>query len=163
MDISLLSKRKDRYMKFKELPEGYYLILGITNSVYIKRLEDPEKHPRWVRELDAIKVVHDGRNYRKYGKLLDDLVVEFKSPEEIYKERKSRGAKLGHIKRCLLSNKPLKGNTLELALDLVDCTGDDEHSQTLRKIGDKLQAGQPLDEYENHLMVDVLLLHARLS
>lgn len=29
-------------MKFKELPEGYYFIHGINDTVYVERLEAPE-------------------------------------------------------------------------------------------------------------------------
>ncbi|SKA26763.1 Uncharacterised protein [Legionella maceachernii] len=32
-----------------------------------------------------------------------------------------------------------------------------------KNIGTKLKEGMPLDEYEHHIMVDVLLLHARLG
>lgn len=83
--------------------------------------------------------------------------------EEERNERKSRGASYGHIKRKLNKNEPLTGKNLELALELVDVIGDDEHSKFLRNVGVKLKAGQPLDEYEHHIMVDVLLLHVRLG
>lgn len=83
--------------------------------------------------------------------------------EEKQKERKSRGASYGHITRKLNNNDPLTGKTLELALELVDVIGDDEQSKFMRNIGNKLKAGEPLDEYEHHIMVDVLILHARLS
>lgn len=83
--------------------------------------------------------------------------------EEKRKERKSRGASYGHVKRRLLNNEPLTGKTLELALELVNVNGDDEYSRFVRNIGVKMSAGQPLSEYEIHIMVDVLLLHARLG
>lgn len=83
--------------------------------------------------------------------------------EEKQKERKSRGASYGHITRKLNNNEPLTGKTLELALELVDVIGDDEQSKFVRNIGNKLKAGEPLDEYEHHILVDVLMLHARLG
>lgn len=151
-------------MKFKELPEGYYFIHRINNAtVYVERLENPEAQPTYIIELDSIKVVHDGRQYMKKKQILDDLEVEFKTYEDLRKERKSRGTSYGHITRRLLKNEPLKGRSLELALELVNVQGTDKNSQAIRKIGDKLKAGQRLDEYESHLMIDVLLVHARLS
>jgi hypothetical protein len=126
-------------------------------------LENPETQPSYIIELETIKVVHDGRQYHKKGQILDDMEVEFKTYEDMRKERKSRGTSYGHVKRRLLKNEPLKGKTLELALELVDVHGTDKTSQAIRKIGDKLRTGQQLDEYESHLMIDVLLVHARLS
>ncbi len=41
---------------------------------------------------------------------------------------------------------------LDFALDIAD----DE-------IGKKLKAGEPLSDYEMHLMIDVFMLHIRLS
>ena len=150
-------------MKFKELPEGHYFIRGITNTVFVEKLESPETSPKYITELETIKVVHDGRSYRKNGEILDEMEVEFKTYEEMRKERKARGASYGHVKRRLLKNEPLKGKTLELALDLVDVNGDDDLSKMGRNIGTKLRKGQPLDEYELHVMVDVILVHARLG
>lgn len=66
-------------------------------------------------------------------------------------------------KRCLSNNEPLTGKTLELALDLVEVQGDDEQSKFVRNIGVKMSAGQPLDEYEYHILVDVLMLHAQMG
>lgn len=67
------------------------------------------------------------------------------------------------VKRCLSNNEPLTGRTLELALDLVDVHGDDEQSLFVKNIGVKMKAGQALDEYEHHVLVDVLMLHAQLG
>lgn len=83
--------------------------------------------------------------------------------EEKQKERRSKSASYGHITRKLNNNESLTGKTLELALDLVDVIGDDEHSKFIRNIGTKLKEGKPLDEYEHHILVDVLILHARLG
>lgn len=78
------------------------------------------------------------------------------------KQRKSKNASIGHVKRCLLKKEPLTGKTLELALSFVDAEGDDDFSQFLRKIGEKMKAGQPLDDYELHIMVDMILLQAKI-
>jgi hypothetical protein len=83
--------------------------------------------------------------------------------EEMEKERKSMGSRLGHIKRRLAKKEPLTGETLDLAMELVAVHGDDEKSKFVRNIGVKMGAGQPLDEYEYHILVDVLMLHTRLS
>ncbi|MEA2660107.1 MAG: hypothetical protein QOF64_2842 [Candidatus Binatota bacterium] len=75
------------------------------------------------------------------------------SPEDIAK-RKRVSTKCGHVKRDLRRNKRLTGKTLEFALTVV---GEDS------EIGDKLKAGRALTEYERHLVIDVQLLHKRLS
>ncbi|WP_019218440.1 hypothetical protein [Legionella tunisiensis] len=67
------------------------------------------------------------------------------------------------IKRSLLNNEPLTGKMLEVALDLVEVDGDDEYSKFVRNIGVKLRTGQPLDEYEFHIFVDVLMFHVQLA
>lgn len=72
---------------------------------------------------------------------------------------RSRSAKLGHIKRRLLADEPLTGETLELALSLVNGSPETAY----QSIAEKLKAGAPLNDYECHLMVDVRLLHARLA
>ncbi|HAT9211473.1 hypothetical protein SCP20_00445 [Legionella pneumophila serogroup 1] len=68
-----------------------------------------------------------------------------------------------NIKQCLANNERLTGKELEIALDLVDVLGDDEQSRFVRNIGIKMKAGEPLDEYEYHVLVDVLMLHQQLS
>jgi len=55
-------------LKFKELPEGYYYVTDINHlseTVYVQRLEEPETMPRYVLELDTIKVEPGGRDYNK--------------------------------------------------------------------------------------------------
>ncbi|HFE6147623.1 TPA: hypothetical protein ACF9U4_001661 [Legionella pneumophila] len=68
-----------------------------------------------------------------------------------------------NIKQCLVNKERLTGKELEIALDLVDVLGDDEQSRFVRNIGTKMKAGEPLDEYEYHILVDVLMLHQQLS
>ena len=74
--------------------------------------------------------------------------------EKERKERKSYGAKCGHLKRRLLSQKRLTGKTLEFALRVVG------HDCEVRR---KLIAGEQLTDYELHLAVDVWLLRNRLG
>src|SRR5690242_9741652 len=66
--------------------------------------------------------------------------------------RKSFGTRCGHLKRKLRAKERLEGKMLEFALDIAN----DE-------IGQKLKAGEPLDGYEMHLMIDVWMLHIRLA
>ncbi len=73
--------------------------------------------------------------------------------EEKKRAAKSFGARCGHVKRHLRQGDPLTGNTLDLALDYAQ---DD-------KVARKLKAGEELSEYEYHVLVEVLLLHVRLS
>ncbi len=73
--------------------------------------------------------------------------------EEQVRAAKSFGARCGHIKRRLKQGEALTGKTLELALDFAQ---DDE-------VARKLVAGEQLSEYEYHVLVEVILLHARLS
>lgn len=72
---------------------------------------------------------------------------------------RSFGAQCGHVKRRLNSREPLEGKTLEFALSLIDGAEDD----IVAGIAEKLKAGAPLSDYEHHIMVDVILLHAKLS
>jgi hypothetical protein len=73
--------------------------------------------------------------------------------DEQKRAAKSFGARCGHVKRRLKQGEPLTGKTLELALEYAQ---DDE-------VARKLNAGENLSEYEYHVLVEVLLLHARLS
>ena len=73
--------------------------------------------------------------------------------EQQKRAAKSFGARCGHVKRRLKQGEPLTGKTLELALEYAQ---DDE-------VARKLEAGEELTEYEYHVLVEVTLLHARLS
>jgi hypothetical protein len=75
-----------------------------------------------------------------------------RTPEE-KAERKKFATLCGHVTRRLKNNERLRGNVLECALNAV---ADDSTAEKLRK-------GVPLDDYEKHLIVDVVLLHMRLS
>jgi hypothetical protein len=76
-------------------------------------------------------------------------------------ELKSVNGRLGHIKRRLLRGEPLTRGLLDLALDIVGDgnTGDARADG----IANKLTSGQKLSDYELHLIVDVILLHAKLG
>ncbi len=63
-------------------------------------------------------------------------------------------AKCGHVKRRLVRGERLTGKVLEFAVSVVGEGSD---------IASKLRSGQALSDYELHLMVDVYLLHKRLS
>jgi hypothetical protein len=65
----------------------------------------------------------------------------------------------GHVKRRLNQNEPLEGEVLEFALDVVGETDDD----FMNGIAEKLNAGEKLDDYEHHILVDVVLLHVKLG
>jgi len=74
---------------------------------------------------------------------------------------RSKSASYGHVKRRLLRDERLTGKVLESALSIV---GQGGTGDSLRDgIATKLIAGQQLDDYEKHIMIDVLLLHARLA
>ncbi len=160
-------------MKFNELPEGLYQITDkdySTNTVFLQTFPNPDNLPLSIVFPQPIEVVHDGRSYNDKGyffpKNLDDMQAEFKTFAEVAKERKAKGARWSHVTRRLLRNEPLKGKTLELALSLVTCddpsagVNSDPFTQGIAK---KLLAGEPLAEYEIHMMVDVWMVHAKCS
>lgn len=93
-------------------------------------------------------VVLDGRRVA----ITDDSRFDFTPEEKV--EQKKISAKCGHVKRRLVRKEVLTGKVLEFALGVV---GDDSD------IGIKLKNGEQLTEYESHLMIDVFLLHTRLS
>lgn len=77
---------------------------------------------------------------------------------------KAISAKCGHVKRRLKRNERLTGKVLEFALSVIgELEGSSDFEKFLRGMAGKLKAGQQLDKYEFHIMVDVLLLHERLA
>jgi hypothetical protein len=77
---------------------------------------------------------------------------------------KSISAKCGHIKRKLTQNEPLADKTLEFALEVIDYSYSGfSDSQFLDKLAEKLKSREELNDYEYHIMVDVLLVHRKLS
>ena len=154
-------------MKFKELPEGLYQITAVnnsTNTVFVHPFENPDSIPLSIIIPEPIEVVHDGRSYNDKGyffpKNLDGMDAGYKTFDKVRKERKARNASYGHVKRRLIKSEPLTGKTLDLALDLIGRgkTG----NEYLDPIAKKLSEGQPLSDYETHIMVDVILVHASL-
>jgi hypothetical protein len=71
----------------------------------------------------------------------------------------------GHVTRQLLKNGGrLTGTVKEFALGVIgDPIGESENAKFCRGMADKLKADQPLSDYEQHFLVDVLLLHERLG
>lgn len=90
------------------------------------------------------------------------LEREIENYEEKRKNWKSSAAIYGNIKRRLERNEPLKGKSLELALEIVDLHGEDELSILAKKISLKITTGQSISEYERHIMLDMLMVHHRL-
>ncbi|HYX09525.1 MAG TPA: hypothetical protein VE912_22535 [Bacteroidales bacterium] len=72
--------------------------------------------------------------------------------------------KLDHIDRKLYSEEPLTGKLLETALEVIE-EGKKGFSDEnfLDNITNKLVSGHSLNEYEYHILIDVLFLHKRLS
>ena len=68
-------------------------------------------------------------------------------------ERKRLKKLCSRVKRGLKKDERLTGDVLECALSAVQ----DENT------ADKLRNGEPLSDFEKHLIVDVALLHMRLA
>jgi hypothetical protein len=76
-------------------------------------------------------------------------------------QMRSESAKYGHVTRRLLRNERLTGKVLESALSVVGQGGTGD--SLCDGIAAKLIAGQQLSDYDKQIMIDVLLLHARLG
>lgn len=70
---------------------------------------------------------------------------------------RSRPARCGHVKRRLKRKERLTGELLRLALETIGAANDPTGDTLRDGIASKLVAGDQLDEYELHLMVDVFL------
>jgi hypothetical protein len=101
----------------------------------------------------------------------EDLFMEdcfmraLRNPEK-EEARKLRNWRCGQIKRKLIRKERLTDELLKFALDVVvpdPITGNEELDQFCKGIATKLKHGMPLDDYEFHMIVDVWLLHVRLS
>ena len=73
------------------------------------------------------------------------------------------GNKCAQVKRQLNAGEPLTGDLLNFALELVPDAGGDKYDEMFASMTRKLKAGEPLGDYEHHLMVAVFLLHVRLQ
>lgn len=159
-------------MKFNELPEGLYHITKVDqslNTVFVEKFENPEGIPLSIIFPQPIEVIHDGRSYNDLGyffpKDLDNMQAAFKSAQELKNERKSYSAKLSHVTRQLRSKEPLTGKVLETALSLVRCEdpkAEINNDPFYQGIAKKLVAGEPLTDYEEHILVDVTMVHSRI-
>ena len=76
---------------------------------------------------------------------------------------KAVSARCGHVKRRLKAGERLTGGLLEFALGFLPEDDSPASSELLAAIRNKLVTGQPLGEYEYHVFVEVILLHARLG
>lgn len=76
--------------------------------------------------------------------------------------RKSHSARCGHVKRRILAGERLTGKTLKFALEVLESQTGFSDQAFLLNIAEKLKKGSQLDDYEEHIMVDVILLHAKL-
>lgn len=96
-----------------------------------------------------------------------DYGIDLKNlTEEEKRKRKSEGAIYSNLERRLVNKEPLTGQTLDYALKLVasDPNSEDrEFSNKLDEITKKLKSGESLDNSEASLVIDVLLVHDRLS
>lgn len=72
-------------------------------------------------------------------------------------------ARCGHVKRRLARREPLTGLLLQFALDAIGDGVREPGDELFDGMAEKLRAGTPLDEYELHIMLDVVLLHIRLA
>lgn len=70
-------------------------------------------------------------------------------------------ARCGHVKRQLNRGQRLTGKVLEFALSLIEEGA--KRDELTGRIHQKLLSGSQLDDYERHIMVDVVLLHTRLG
>lgn len=68
---------------------------------------------------------------------------------------RSKSARYGHVKRRLRRNVRLTGGLLELALEAIGADNGRTGDALRDGIASKLVAGDRLDEYELHVMVDV--------
>lgn len=67
--------------------------------------------------------------------------------------------KCGHLTRKIIDGEALSGSSLDFAIDIICCSSNEKSY----KLGRKLILHDKLTDYEKHLMVDVLLLHAKLG
>lgn len=83
--------------------------------------------------------------------------------EIIARLRKSHSARCGHVKRRMFAGEPLKGKTLEFALEMIASRDSFSDKDLLNEMTRKIRAKIPLTEYEAHILVDVLLVHSKIE
>jgi len=72
---------------------------------------------------------------------------------------KSISAKCGHVTRQLNKKEPLSGKPLKFALSLIE----DKNDELFNRITSKLESRQILDDYESHIMREIVLLSEKMS
>lgn len=95
-----------------------------------------------------------------YGFTLQEL-EDFESTSN--RMRKSHSARCGHVKRRIEAKERLTGKTLDFALEVLGTQRHSSNDQFLYNIAEKLKKGIPLDDYEEHIMVDVILVHSKIK
>ena len=77
---------------------------------------------------------------------------------------RAASARCGHVTRRLTRNVPLKGKVLQFSLGVIEESRKGfSDGGFLDRLAGKLAKGQRLDDYEAHIMLDVLLPHYRLD
>jgi hypothetical protein len=73
--------------------------------------------------------------------------------------------RIAWVKRKLNAGEPITGELLDFALEQVPNPGPNpsKSEEIWVSIANKIRTGEKLGDYELHLMVDVILLHARLG
>ena len=71
--------------------------------------------------------------------------------------------KCSHITRQLSKDGKLSSKTLEFALSIIEAQKEYPNDKLLNSIHEKLSTKQNLNDYELHIIVDVLLVHKRLN
>ena len=69
----------------------------------------------------------------------------------------SIGAKKGHITRQISQDGKLSGKPLEFALKLIEENKGFSDQEFLDKLYKKISNGEKLDDYEQHILLDVIL------
>ena len=73
-------------------------------------------------------------------------------------EKRSIGAKCGHVIRRISKGEPLKGKTLKFALEILGQNEQDSTDSTIYLISNKIKKGQELDDYEKSILEDIGLI-----
>ncbi len=77
-------------------------------------------------------------------------------------QKRSIGAKCGHVIRRISAGAPLKGKTLKFALDVINESKQGSADSELYSISDKIQKGQELSDYEKSIMEDIILTNKKI-
>lgn len=83
------------------------------------------------------------------------------------KEKRSEITLIGHIKRCLDIDVPLKNNILAKALEIIESQRSNLYGDNVDKFVDgivaKLIAGKKLSDYEYEIFVEVLTIGYKIQ